>query len=89
MTLPAFIFGLIISTIYGALFHLWRGGGLSRLILYLLLGWAGFWFGHYLATFMNWTFLSVGPLHLGVASIVSFFFLVIGYWLSKLESTRK
>lgn len=89
MTLPALIFGLLISTLYGALFHLWRGGGLGRLILYLLLAWAGFWCGQYLANFMNWTFVSLGPLHLGLASIFSLFFLIVGYWLSKFESARK
>jgi len=85
MTLPALIFGMLISTLYGAAFHLFRGGGLGRLILYILLGWGGFWAGHALADKFSWTFASLGPLHLGVATISSFIFLLIGYWLSLVE----
>jgi hypothetical protein len=89
MTLPAFIFGLLISTLYGAVFHLWRGGGLGRLILYLILGWTGFWAGQALAGYLNWTFASLGPLHLGLATLTSILFLAVGYWLSLVEVDRK
>ena len=46
MTLPAFILGVALSTLIGAAFHFWRGGSLGRLLLYLVLGWVGFWIGH-------------------------------------------
>jgi hypothetical protein len=85
MTLPALIFGLIISSLYGAAFHLWRGGGIGRLILYLSLSWLGFWLGHFLAEQLGWSFGSVGPLHIGLATITSFLFLFIGSWLSRVE----
>lgn len=89
MTLPAILLGLLISTLYGALFHLWRGGGFGRLILYLILGWLGFWSGQALASILGWTFLSIGQLHLGMATITSFLFLFIGYWLSLIDRGRK
>ena len=88
MTLPAFIFGMLISTLYGAAFHLFRGGGFGRLILYILLGWLGFWGGHVLASNLNWTFASLGPLHIGIATISSFLFLFIGHWLSQVNVQR-
>ncbi len=89
MTIPAFLLGLIISTLIGAAFHLWRGGSLGKLMFYLLLGWAGFWIGHFLAGQLGWTFLSIGPLHLGMATILSIIFLISGYWLSLIEVQRK
>ena len=36
MTIPAVLFGVLISTLYGAAFHLWRGGNLSKLSLYII-----------------------------------------------------
>jgi hypothetical protein len=50
MSLPSILFGVLLSTLYGAAFHLWRGGGLGRLVLYLVLGWIGFWAGQILAS---------------------------------------
>jgi hypothetical protein len=89
MTIPAALLGFLISTLYGVAFHLWRGGGLGRLLLYILLGWVGFWIGHVVATQMEWTFASVGPLRLGAATLFSLLFLGLGYWLSLVEVERK
>jgi hypothetical protein len=85
MTLPAVLFGFLICTLYGAAFHLWRGGGLGRLVLYVLLAWSGFWTGHFLATQFSLTFGSVGAVHLGMATLGSMLFLLIGYWLSLIK----
>lgn len=85
MTIPALLFGFILSTLYGAVFHLWRGGGAGRLLYYLLLGWSGFWIGQIAAAQLGWKFLSLGPLHLGFATLLSIFFLLLGYWLSLFE----
>jgi hypothetical protein len=89
MTFPAVILGLILSTLYGAGFHLWKGGNLSRLILYLILAWLGFWGGQLLASLLGWTFDRVGGLHVGAASVGSVLFLIVGYWLSLVEVERK
>ena len=89
MTLPALILGFLISTLYGAAFHVWRGGGAGRLLLYLFLGWFGFWSGHLLAVRLGWSLYSVGPLRLGVATIGSLALLGIGYWLSLVETEPK
>jgi hypothetical protein len=89
MTLPAFLLGVLISTLYGTVFHFWKRGGLGRLLLYLVLGWLGFWAGHIFAGRMGWQFDSLGPLHLGAATLGSFLFLFIGYWLSLVEVERK
>jgi len=85
MTLPSILIGIIISSLYGAAFHLWRGGGLGRLVLYLILAWVGFWSGHFLGVTLHWTFFSLGPLRLGTATLGAALALGIGYWLSLVE----
>jgi len=88
MTLPSLVLGIVLSTLYGAGFHLWKGGGLGRLIFYIGLSWAGFWLGHFLANLGGWSFDRVGALHVGAASLSSFVFLGAGYWLSLVEVQR-
>lgn len=88
MHIPAFIIGLLLSTLYGAAFHLWRGGGAGKLLLYLLLSWAGFLAGHLLASYLGWSFASIGPLRAGAATVASLLFLLAGHWLSLVEVER-
>jgi hypothetical protein len=88
MTYPSVLFGLLLAILYGAVFHLWRGGGFGKLLLYFVLAIAGFWAGHFLAAYLEWSFDTLGPLHLGTASAGSFLFLFIGHWLSLVEVER-
>ena len=89
MSTPMLLLGFILSTLYGALFHLWRGGKAGRLLLYLILSWAGFWFGQLIGSYVGWTFDSIGQLHVITASIGSLIFLGIGYWLSLVQVESK
>lgn len=82
MTLPALLFGFLVSTFMGAAFHLWKNGGIGRLLLYLLLAWGGFWLGHTLGNAFGLTFGSVGPLRLGMAVLIAGVTIYVGYWLS-------
>ncbi len=82
MNLPGLLLGFVLSTLYGAVFHLLRGGGMGRLLLYIILSWIGFWSGQILATYLGWTLISVGSLHLGLATLGSLILLLLGYWLS-------
>jgi uncharacterized membrane protein YeaQ/YmgE (transglycosylase-associated protein family) len=86
MTLPSFLLGILISSLYAAVFHLWKRGGLGRLLFYFIISWVGFWGGHMLADRLGWQFDSLGPLHLGTATLGSLVCLFIGYWLSLVES---
>jgi hypothetical protein len=88
MTLPAALLGFVIATLFGSLFHIWRGGKAGRFLLYLFLSWIGFWTGHFLGLQMQLTFLNIGPLYTGTASILCILFLVIGHWLSLVETGR-
>ena len=85
MTLPSILISIIISSLYGAAFHLWRGGNLTRLLLYLVLAWIGFWLGHMLGNQWGWTFFSLGPLKLGAATLGAAALLGLGHWLFAFE----
>jgi len=89
MTIPAFLFGVLLSTLYGSIFHLFRGGHVGRYLLYLALAWVGFWIGQFVASQMNINLIKIGPLHLGIATITSWLFLGIGHWLSLIEIEGK
>ena len=80
------VLGLVLSTLYGALFHLWRNGGSQRLILYLALSWAGYLIGHFAGSILNINFDKIGESHIGLASLGSIIFLFGGYWLSLIET---
>ncbi|HRN50965.1 MAG TPA: hypothetical protein PLC52_08825 [Anaerolineales bacterium] len=81
MTFPSFILGATIATLFGAGFHLWRGGGMGRLLLYLGLAWGGFWGGHIIAQQASLTLFRLGPLYLGIAVLLSLAALFVGHWI--------
>ena len=85
MTYPAFLFGGLLATAFGVIFHLLKGGSLWRLIYYIIISWLGFWLGHTLGNRFNVSFFQIGPLYAGPASLLSIAFLFFGYWLSLVE----
>jgi len=89
MTLPAILFGIVLSTTYGTAFHFWKDGGLSKLFLYILLAWLGFWIGHFIGDKIAWNFAAIGPINTGLATLGSALFLFVGDWLGHIEVTRK
>ena len=89
LPLPTLIMGIFISTLYGTLFHLWRGGSGGRLLLYILFSWIGFWLGHFIGNLTGITFASIGALRLGTATIGSLLTLGIGFWLSLIEQAEE
>ncbi len=88
MTIPSLVLGLLLATLYGAAFHLWRGGGPARLLLYVVLSWIGFWGGHFLASTIPISLGGYGPLQIGLATLGSLLILSGGYWLSKVENIQ-
>lgn len=89
MTLPSFLFALLLALLYGALYHLLRGGGFWRLLLFLSLSIFGFAAGHLVGLWRGWVFLPLGTLNLGMSTIGSILFLLVGDWLSRVEPSRK
>lgn len=64
MNIPAFFFGLVIATICGLLFHFFRGGRLSRLLLYITTAWVSFFAGQLVSEWISWQVLRFGSLNL-------------------------
>ena len=81
MNFPGFLLGLVLSLLYGAAFHFWRGGGFRRLLLFLLLSILGFTAGQVAGAALNLAIWQVGMLLVGPATIGSVFFLLFGNWL--------
>jgi uncharacterized membrane protein YeaQ/YmgE (transglycosylase-associated protein family) len=74
---PTITFAFIIATLYGALFHLIRGGDIRRLAVYMLAGWLGFLLGQMVGMTTNFPFFNIGPIHMIPATfgaIVALFF---------------
>jgi len=85
MTIPSLVLALMIASLYGALYHLIRGGGLGRLLLFLIFGWMGFAAGHFLGIWRDWVLIPIGELNLGLSTLGSFIFLVGGDWISSIQ----
>ena len=86
MTLPTFLFALLVALFYGALYHLIRNGGFWRLILYFILSIFGFVAGHLFGLWRGWTFIPLGSLNFGLSTLGSVLVLILGDWLSRLEA---
>jgi hypothetical protein len=88
MTLPAFLFGILVSTFMGAAFHLWKGGRFSALLIDLAVSWVGFWLGHLAGLTAGLSIGTLGPLRLGSAIVGGIIFLSLGYWLFQEEQPK-
>ncbi len=81
MTFPGIVFSFFVALLFGSLLHLWRGGDLLRLVLYLSLSLVGFFSGHFIANLLSIRFLKVGSINLGFGILGSVLLLGLGYWL--------
>lgn len=89
MTLPALLFGFVVSLFAGAVFHLLTGGGGARLVMYLVVAAIGFWIGHAVGVQFNINALNVGPLRFGMGMLGCLVLLGLGYWLSQMREPGK
>jgi len=89
MTLPALLLALLIALSIGALYHLFRGGGLGQLLAYLGLSILGFGVGHLVSLWLGWDFYPLGQINLGLASVGSLVILLVGDWLGRVDSRPK
>lgn len=87
MTAPAFIFSTLIATLIGAIFHFWKGGSGSRLVMMLILSWVGFFLGYLVSKSTGFEFLMIGPISGGMGSIGSILLLLLGNFFSRLDQT--
>ena len=87
MTLPTFLFALLVALLYGAFYHLIRGGNVWRLLSFLALSVLGFALGHLIGVWRGWYLLPIGSVNLGLSSIGSLLLLILGDWLTQIESS--
>ncbi|MCZ7668339.1 MAG: hypothetical protein M5U34_14700 [Chloroflexi bacterium] len=80
-TAAALVLGFLLATAYGAGFHLLIGGPAKQILVYILAAWLGFAVGHFVGDFLNIGFLKLGALHLLTASLGSWLFLILSWWL--------
>ncbi|MBN1887743.1 MAG: hypothetical protein JW850_07120 [Thermoflexales bacterium] len=78
---PGIIMSALMATLCGAAFHVWRGGGYARLLLYLLAAWAGFALGQLAAWLSGWQFVVIGQVHLLAGIVGCLVLLVLTSWL--------
>jgi hypothetical protein len=64
MSIPSFFIGTVIAAICGLLFHLLRGGRLSRMLLYIATAWVSFFAGQLVSEWISWRVLRFGSLNL-------------------------
>lgn len=85
MTFPALLFSLLIALLYGSLYHLVRGGGFWRLLLYLFFSVLGFALGYLVGLWRGWVWLPLGTINLGVCTVGSLLILLLGDWLTRID----
>lgn len=89
MDYPTLIFGFLIATALGALYHLLRGGRAGRLLIFLLAGWLGFAAGQWFGVKFGITVFKLGGLYLAPALSAGVLFLLLSDWLSLIEPEMK
>lgn len=85
MPLSTILFGILLSSAYGAGYHLFRGGSVRWLVVFLVLAWVGFWAGDMLGWYLGWTFGAIGLLNVGVGTLGAFILLVAGDFVSRIR----
>lgn len=80
---PTLTYAFILSTLYGAGFHLIFGGGALRLVVFLFAGWLGFALGHIGGMVMRVQIFQMGAIQFLTASIGAILALFIGHLLTK------
>ena len=60
MTVTSLVLAFVIATLWGVLFHLWKGGGPKRIFFFLGLAWFGFFAGYFIGLWQRWSYCQLG-----------------------------
>ena len=82
MSLPAILLGVVVASLLGAFYHLWRGGGPVRIVFFLLMALIGFFGGTYLAHLKGWALWLIGQVDIGFGALGALLILGLGDWLT-------
>jgi len=79
--LPAIAIMFVLSVLYGALFHLWKGDNWRDLGAYILLALLGFLVGQLIGTVLQLSVLKLGQVHLIAGSLFAWLLMFAFAWL--------
>lgn len=79
------VLAFLLSTAYGAGFHVLLGGPARHILLYVAAAWLGFILGHFLGSLLQINILKLGVLHLFSASLGAWIALITSWWLVRHE----
>jgi len=79
--LPALVMILVLSILYGALFHLWKGVSLRDLGAYILFALLGFIAGQLIGAGLHLDVLKLGQVHLIEGSLFAWLLMFAFAWL--------
>jgi hypothetical protein len=82
------VLAFLLSTAYGAGFHVLLGGPARHILLYVAAAWLGFILGHFLGSLLHINVLKLGVLHLFSASLGAWIALITSWWLVRHETRR-
>jgi hypothetical protein len=89
MTTPSVFIGFLIASSCGFLYHFIKGGGLSRLFLYVATSWVSFFVGHFVGEWTQWRLWRFGTLNLFPALFATILGLMLASILAGPENPSK
>ena len=78
---PAIVIILILSVLYGALFHLWKGKTWRDMGYSILVALTGFILGQLLGVFLQLDVLKLGQVHIIEGTLFAWLFMLAFAWL--------
>ena len=90
MTVPGIVLGFFIASTIALVFHLFRGGGVRRLGLYLIAANISFFIGHFIGSALSFSSFRLGSINLipAVLAAILALFLTSVLAPSKKHTTR-
>lgn len=85
---PYVLLSFLLGGVYGTLFHVWRGKTFREFIIYFLTGIIGFGAGQLAGHLLGLEFFLLGPIHIVLATIVSWISLFLIRWLKPFPSPQ-
>ena len=83
MPAPTIVFGFVVATLYGAIFHFISNGDVRRLALFFLASWIGFALGHITGDLLDVDLLDIGALNMLNATLGAVIALVLARILTR------
>jgi len=84
---PMIVFSLLLSTLYAAAFHLFKGRNLKDLLFFWLAAVIGFFSGQIVGDRLDLPLWQIGQVHLIEASLAAILFLLLSWWLRQEKKT--